>query len=330
MCGICGLLCLDGESNVAESVLRQMNTVQRHRGPDDEGYLCEAGVGFGFSRLAILDLTPAGHQPMSNEDGTVWLIFNGEIYNFQELVPQLEQAGHQFRSRSDSEVIIHGYEQWGTACVERFNGMFAFAIWDSRKRRIFIARDRLGVKPLYYWSDGKHFAFGSELKSLLAFSAVPRELNVHALQTYLMYEYVPAPESIFSGIQKLSAGHYLEIPLDGSVQGRLTSDWRPQQYWDVQFTSTPTKPRSIDDYAQELRELLKAAVARRLISDVPLGAFLSGGIDSSSIVALMTQVSNERPKTFSIGFAEKTFSELDYAQVVARHFDTDHHIEIVQ
>ena len=330
MCGICGVLCLDGENTVDESVLRQMSTAQRHRGPDDEGYLCASGVGFGFRRLAILDLTPAGHQPMSNEDGTVWLVFNGEIYNFQELVPTLEQIGHQFRSRSDSEVIIHGYEQWGTECIQRFNGMFAFAIWDSRKRYVFIARDRLGVKPLYYWSDGHQFAFSSELKSLLALPAVPRQLNLDALQSYLRYEYIPAPESIFSGIRKLPAGHYLEIPLGGSAQGRLASGWRPHQYWDVQFQTAETRPRSVDDYAQELRELLKAAVARRLISDVPLGAFLSGGIDSSSIVALMAEVSTERPKTFSIGFAEKTFSELDYAQVVARHFDTDHHVEILR
>src|SRR5712692_8439885 len=185
MCGICGVLALDGDSEntVAEAVLRQMTTAQRHRGPDVEGYLCASAVGLGFCRLAILDLTPAGNQPMSNEDGTVWLVFNGEIYNFQELVPTLEQAGHRFHSRSDSEVIIHAYEQWGVQCVHHFNGMFAFAIWDSRKRSVFIARDRLGVKPLYYWSDGVLFAFGSELKSLLALPSLPRQLNLSALQS---------------------------------------------------------------------------------------------------------------------------------------------------
>jgi len=329
MCGICGVLGLDGVYSVDEEVLRQMSNAQRHRGPDDEGYLCATGVGFGFRRLAILDLTPAGHQPMSNEDGTVWLIFNGEIYNFQELVPTLERAGHQFRSRSDSEVIIHSYEQWGIECLHRFNGMFAFAIWDSRKRCVFIARDRLGVKPLYYWSDARRFAFSSELKSLLALPGIPRQLNFQALQAYLMCEYVPVPYSIFSDILKLPAGHYLEIPLDGSAQERLTTEWSPRQYWDVQFQNADTKLRSVDDYAHELRELLKEAVKRRLISDVPLGAFLSGGIDSSSIVALMAEVGTERPKTFSIGFAEKTFSELDYAQLVAQRFDTDHHVEIL-
>jgi asparagine synthase (glutamine-hydrolysing) len=330
MCGICGIIHLDGEGRVAEPILHEMTAAQRHRGPDDEGYLCEPGVGFGFCRLAIIDLTPAGHQPMSNEDGTVWLVFNGEIYNFQELVPTLERAGHRFHSRCDSEVLIHAYEQWGIGCLQRLNGMFAFAIWDSRKQMLFIARDRLGVKPLYYWSDGRRFAFASELKALLAAPMVPRELNMRALQSYLVYEYIAAPESIFKGIQKLPAGHWLQVRLDGSAQGRVTADWRPRQYWDVHFQVAEVQPRSLDDYAYELRSLLKDAVARRLISDVPLGVFLSGGLDSSSVVALMTEVSNERPKTFSIGFEEKSFSELNYAQTVARHFDTDHHTAILK
>ncbi len=330
MCGICGILSLDGENTINEHLLHQMVAAQRHRGPDDEGYFCASAVGLGFCRLAILDLTPAGHQPMTNEDGMIWLIFNGEIYNFRELVPVLEQAGHHFRSCSDSEVIIHAYEQWGTECLQYLNGMFAFAIWDSHKRSVFIARDRLGVKPLYYWSNGTYFAWSSELKALLTLPWVPRQLNVQALQSYLLYEYIPAPESIFSGIEKLPAGHCLQICLDGSAQGRATMDWRPHQYWDVQFQAVEREKKSVDDYVYEMRSLLKAAVARRLISDVPLGVFLSGGIDSSSVVALMTQVSSERPKTFSVGFEEETFSELDYAQVVARHFDTDHHVEILR
>lgn len=335
MCGICGFLNIDGDMNIVnEVILRQMTGAQRHRGPDDQGYLCEPGIGLGFCRLAILDLTPAGHQPMSNEDGSVWLIFNGEIYNFQELVPVLEQAGHRFRSRSDSEVIIHAYEQWGTQCLQRFNGMFAFAIWDSRKRSVFIARDRLGVKPLYYWSNGINFAFSSELKALLSLPWVSQRLNLHALQSFLVYEYVPSPESIFTDIQKLPAGHYLEIRLDSSAWGHLTADWRPRQYWDVRFGidagEAETKQHSIADYTHELRTLLRAAVARRLISDVPLGVFLSGGLDSSSVVAMMSEISTERPKTFSIGFEEKTFSELEYAEIVARHFDTEHHVEILK
>ena len=235
MCGICGFLSLDGEYNVTEDILYKMTSAQLHRGPDDEGYLCERGLGLGFRRLAILDLTPAGHQPMSNEDGTIWLVFNGEIYNFQDLVPALEQAGHRFRSRSDSEVILHAYEQWGTDCLQHFIGMFAFAIWDSRKRSVFLARDSMGEKPLYYWSDGSHFAFSSEIKALLTLPSVPRELNLHALQSYLVYEYVPSPESIFTGIRKLPAGHFLNFQLDGSALGRQTTDWYPQQYWNVRF-----------------------------------------------------------------------------------------------
>lgn len=329
MCGICGILNLDSADTVEESLVQQMVSIQRHRGPDDQGIFREPGIGLGFCRLAILDLTPAGHQPMSNEDGTVWLVFNGEVYNFHDMVPALEQAGHRFRSRSDSEVIIHAYEQWGPDCVHRFNGMFAFAIWDSRRRKLFMARDRIGVKPLYYWSDGTHVAFSSELKGLLSLPFVPRQLNMQALQSYLVYEYVPAPESIFQGIQKLPAGHTLELQLDGSMSGFRTDELQPRQYWNLQFQPESAMHRTVDDYVYEFRELFKAAVARRLISDVPLGVFLSGGIDSSSVVAMMTQVSNERPKTFSIGFAEKTFNELAYAEVVARHFDTDHQVEIL-
>lgn len=330
MCGICGILSLDGIEVPSEFALRSMVGQQRHRGPDDEGYFCAAGVGLGFCRLAIIDLTPSGHQPMTNEDGTIWLIFNGEIYNFQELVPILEQAGHQFRSRSDSEVILHAYEQWGSNCVQHFNGMFAFAIWDSRKRRVFMARDRIGVKPLYYWSDGKHVAFASELKALLAYPAVPRSLNMHALQSYLMHEYISAPESIFCDIQKLPAAHFLEIALDGSTRGNTTTDWQPQKYWDVSFQSSTIGKSTTEDYVQELDDLLKAAVARRLMSDVPLGVFLSGGTDSSSVVAMMAETSPQQLKTFSIGFAEKTFNELGYARTVARHFDTEHHEEILR
>jgi asparagine synthase (glutamine-hydrolysing) len=288
----------------------------------------DAGVSLGHRRLSIIDLSENGRQPMANEDGTVWVTYNGEIYNFLDLRRTLEAKGHTFRSRTDTEVIVHAYEEYGPTCVQRFNGMFAFAIWDSRKRSIFIARDRLGVKPLYYWSNGNHFAFSSELKALLALPQVPRRLSMQALQSYLMYEYVPAPESIFADIQKLPAGHFLEIQLDGSEQGCHTLGWRPQPYWEVRFQEQPR--RSIDEYVEELKMLLKAAVARRLISDVPLGVFLSGGIDSSSVVALMSEVGTERPKTFSIGFEEKTFNELDYAEVVARHFDTDHHVEILR
>ncbi|HVB74620.1 MAG TPA: asparagine synthase (glutamine-hydrolyzing) [Ktedonobacteraceae bacterium] len=330
MCGICGILCLHDREMVDIGLLREMTAAQRHRGPDDDGYYNEGGVGLGFCRLAILDLTPAGHQPMTNEDSTIWLIFNGEIYNFQELLPLLEQAGHRFRSRSDSEVIIHAYEEWGADCITRFNGMFAFALWDSRTRRVLLARDRLGVKPLYYWSDGSHFAFASELKALLAYPGIPRRLNLAALQTYLTYEYVPAPESIFQGIQKLLPGHFLEIRLDNSASGRETGDWQSRKYWDVSFAQNMQGKRSEEDHIEELGVLFKNAVARRLVSDVPLGVFLSGGTDSSSVVAMMAESSPTRLKTFSIGFEEKTFNELGYARSVARHFDTEHYEELLR
>lgn len=330
MCGICGVLNLEYPEVIAEGTLRQMIATQQHRGPDDEGYMCEARVGLGFCRLAILDLTPAGHQPMSNEDGTLWLVFNGEIYNYRQMVPELELAGHCIRSRTDSEVILHAYEQWGTSCLEHFNGMFAFVLWDSRRRRIFIARDRLGVKPLYYWSDGKHFAFASELKALLAYPAVQRQLNPQALQSYLAYEYIAAPESIFRHIRKLPAGHFLDIALDGSSGGTRTEEWLPERYWDLQFSSISGSARSVEDYTQELESLLQAAVKHRLISDVPLGVFLSGGLDSSSVVAMMAEASSKQLKTFSIGFTEKSFNELDYARRVAEHFNTEHHEEIMR
>src|SRR5947209_15221320 len=281
MCGICGIGNLAEPEILSENILRQMISAQRHRGPDDEGYLCEAGIALGFCRLAIIDLTPTGHQPMTNEDETLWLVFNGEIYNFQEMVPELELAGHTFRSRSDSEVILHAYEEWGSDCLQRFNGMFAFALWDSRKRSLFIARDRIGVKPLYYWSDGQHFAFASELKALLAYPKVPRQLNLQALQSYLAYEYIASPDSIFQHVRKLPAGHYLEISLTGRDKGTNVDSWRPRCYWDVQFRAS-NESRSVADYEEELASLLKAAVKRRLISDVPLGVFLSGGTDSSS------------------------------------------------
>ncbi len=329
MCGICGIVNLSEPEVLSEQLLRQMISAQRHRGPDDEGYLCEAGVGLGFCRLAIIDLTPTGHQPMTNEDETLWLVFNGEIYNFQEMVPELELAGHTFRSRSDSEVILHAYEEWGCECLQRFNGMFAFALWDSRKRSLFIARDRIGVKPLYYWSDGQHFAFASELKALLAYPKVPRQLNLQALQSYLAYEYIASPDSIFQHVRKLPAGHYLEISLAGRDKGTNVDNWRPRCYWDVQFRASKNS-RSLANYEEELASLLKAAVKRRLISDVPLGVFLSGGTDSSSVVAMMAETSTRQLKTFSIGFGEKTFNELEYAGLVARHFQTEHHEEVLQ
>jgi asparagine synthase (glutamine-hydrolysing) len=330
MCGICGLISLDGERPISETLVRQMTAVLTHRGPDDEGYLNEPGIGLGFRRLATLDLSPLGNQPMCNEDGSVWVDYNGVIYNFDELIPELKAAGHVFRSRCDTEVILHAYEQWGEACVERFNGMFVFVLWDRRTRTIFIARDRFGVNPLYYWSDGTYFAFSSEPKALLTLPFVPRQLNLPALQTYLLHEYVPAPESIFQGIRKFPSAHRMSFRLDGSALGRRSHDWQPQPFWDLRFQPQDPSPRPVEEYVEEFRELFRSALRYRLKSDVPVGVFLSGGLDSSSIVAMMKQVSPATPRTFSIGYEEKTFNELQYARMVARHFGTEHYEEIIR
>ncbi|MBV9230977.1 MAG: asparagine synthase (glutamine-hydrolyzing), partial [Chloroflexi bacterium] len=330
MCGICGLISLDSERDVPEGLVREMMETLKHRGPNDEGFHGEPGIGFGFRRLATVDLSPLGNQPMCNEDGTIWLLFNGVIYNYVDLMPELKQAGHVFRSRCDTEVVIHGYEEWGSACLERFNGTFSIVLWDRRKRTVFVARDRFGVNPLYYWSDGSYFAFSSEPKALLKLPFVPRELNLQALQTYLMHEYVPAPESIFTGIRKFPSAHRMEFQLDGSALGRKSHDWRPQQYWNLNYQTPETKTRSVGDYVAEYRDLFKSALQYRLNTDVPVGVFLSGGLDSSSIVAMLKEVSKETPKTFSIGYEEKTFNELRYARIVADHFKTDHYEEVVR
>ena len=324
MCGITGIL--EAGSPVDREALRRMTNALRHRGPDDESYyFSEAheghvSVGFGFRRLSIIDLS-GGRQPMSNEDGTLWLVCNGEIYNYQDLRRGLVERGHQFRTNSDVEVLLHLYEEMGQECVSQANGMFAVAIWDTRRQTLFLARDRLGKKPLYYRDTPTQFLFGSEVKALLQYPACPRELDPRSLSKYLAYEYVPSPHCIFKGIHKLPAGH--------------TLNWQPgqtrlRQYWDLKFATGPDR-RSESDIAEELRERLKEAVRIRLISDVPLGVFLSGGIDSSTVVALMAEL---RPaaqiKTFAIGFEESSFDESRHARRVAEFYGTDHREEILQ
>jgi asparagine synthase (glutamine-hydrolysing) len=323
MCGIAGFIDLwdTGAARSKEEraqILEQMCRIITHRGPDDQGVMLDQGVALGMRRLSIIDLA-GGHQPISGEDGTVTIVFNGEVYNFLELQPQLESLGHQFRTRSDTEAIVHAYEQFGTACVNHLRGMFAFAIWDSRNRRLFIARDRAGKKPLYYTVTSKGtLVFGSELKSLLLHPDVERELNLQALDAYLSLGYVPDPLSIFQGIRKLAPGHFLTFE-----NGRVGIS----QYWDFSFE--PAEARRPEDYLEELRALLDESVRIRLVSDVPLGAFLSGGIDSSTIVALMARHMNQPVKTFSIGFNEDSYDELKYARVTAKRFGTDHHEFIV-
>ncbi len=295
-------------------LLRQMCDVIRHRGPDDEGVLVKNGVALGMRRLSIIDLV-GGHQPMSGEDGSATIVFNGEIYNFLELKTQLNALGHIFKTNSDTEAIVHSYEEHGPSCVDHLRGMFAFAIWDDRKQQLFIARDRVGKKPLYYTiTPERTFVFGSELKVLLEHPEVRREIDPKAIDAYLTLGYVPDPLSIFRGIHKLPPGHYLTLA-DGKVN--------VSEYWDFKFSTE--EPRSEGDYLDELRFLLDESVRLRLISDVPLGAFLSGGIDSSTVVALMARHMGQPVKTFSIGFHEDSFNELEYARLTAKKFGTDHH-----
>lgn len=313
MCGIAGIYDPSGRAEADRArVLTEMTQPLIHRGPDDDGYFVDAYVGLGFRRLSIIDLA-GGHQPLCNEDGTVWVIFNGEIYNYPDLTHILEGKGHVFRTRSDTETIVHAYEEWGPACLERFRGMFAFAVWDQRQQHLFLARDRLGKKPLYYAMVGDTLIFGSEIKALLPFPGLDRSLDLQALSDFLSLLYIPSPKSIFRHVRKLPPGHYL-------IAGREGVSVR--RYWDVHFTATVPAP---DHPAERLAELLDESVRIRLRSDVPLGAFLSGGLDSSAVVGLMARALELPVITSSIGFPDDAFNELQYARQVAGHFHTNHH-----
>ena len=316
MCGIAGFVERDGDVSPRlerAMVLDRMCRVIAHRGPDDQGTMIDGAVALGMRRLSIIDLA-GGHQPMAIEDGAVTVVFNGEIYNYRELFKELETRGHHFQTRSDTESILQCYREFGNDCVQHLRGMFAFAIWDARLRKLFVARDRAGEKPLYYTTTpAGTFVFGSELKCLLEHPEVKREINPEALDAYLTFGYVPDPLSIFKDIHKLPPGHFLTFS-DG--------DLKVQQYWD--FPAETNEHLDYSECLEELRRLLKESVRMRLVSDVPLGAFLSGGIDSSTIVGLMAQEMSEPVKTFSIGFAEDSYDELKYARLVAKHFGTDH------
>ncbi len=315
MCAIVGKLYFDRHRPVSETLVRSMAQCLAHRGPDDEGVYCAENVGLGHRRLSIIDLSPAGHQPMSNEDGTVWIVFNGEIYNFQKLRASLQ--GHAFRSHSDTEVIIRLYEQYGENCLQHLRGMFAFAIWDAKKQKLFLARDRVGKKPLKYYIGKDFFCFASELKALLKDPDVPRELDREAVFHYLTFQYVPHPMTGFKGIAKLPPAHYLVVDLS-----RTTPNITMKRYWDLDYSK---KLRlSEEEWKHRIIDKLEESVKLRMISDVPLGAFLSGGVDSSAIVALMARNSSQPIKTFSIGFAEQAFNELPYARIIAERYRTDH------
>ncbi|MBN2059372.1 MAG: asparagine synthase (glutamine-hydrolyzing) [Deltaproteobacteria bacterium] len=320
MCGICGKLDFTSDS-ISEELLRSMTRTFPYRGPDDEGIYCKPPVGLGHRRLSIIDLSPAGHQPMSNEDGNVWFIFNGEIYDFEIIRQELLSRGHIFKSRTDCEVVIHLYEEEGIDCIKRLNGMFAFALWDESRNQLFLARDRLGIKPLHYFWNGKALIFGSEIKAILLDPVVPRIIDHEALELYLTLNYIPAPLSIFKHIQKLPPASYLQAGTDGMSV-------RP--YWDIGDNTEEHEimPHggNLEEYKRHLFELLESAVKRRLIADVPLGAFLSGGIDSSIIVALMARNSKKTVKTFSIGYRDlPSFDETAYAREVAALNNTDHY-----
>ncbi len=314
MCGISGYLSAQGAAPVERSHLERMNETLHHRGPDGAGYYMDARVGLAMRRLAIIDIA-TGQQPMANEAGDVRVVFNGEIYNFQRLRAELEQCGHQFATKSDTEVIVHAYEQWGDDFLRRLNGMFAIALWDSARERLLLARDRMGKKPLYWHLSEHGLAWGSEAKALLVLPWIQRRINPAALHHYLTLQYVPDPLTIFQGIHRLPAAHKLVVERGAAPQVEC--------WWQLDFE--PKCKISDEDAAAQARSLLGAAVERRLISEVPLGAFLSGGIDSSIIVALMAERARERVQTFSIGFDERRYSETSYARLVAERYDTDHH-----
>jgi asparagine synthase (glutamine-hydrolysing) len=319
MCGICGKFDLQGQ-DLREDLLREMCRSFAYRGPDDEDIMVSPPIGLGHRRLSIIDLTSAARQPMSNEQGDIWICFNGEIYNFQELASSLHVRGHRFKSRSDFEPIIHLYEEEGIACLNHLNGMFAFGLWDGRCERLWLVRDRLGIKPLVYYWDGRRFLFGSEIKALLCDPEVSREIDPEALDLYLTLNYIPAPWTIFKNIRKLLPGHYLLFE-----KGSLTA----QQYWDVpapEQTTEETSQQEGTTQENRLRALLEESVKRRLISDVPLGAFLSGGIDSSIVVGLMARNTSRPVETFSIGYKDlPSFDETHYAREVAKFNRTQHH-----
>ena len=321
MCGIAGFAdstVYPGTPFDAAALVHDMCDVIRHRGPDDEGVHVEAGVGLGMRRLSIIDLS-TGHQPIHNEDRTIWIVFNGEIYNYRELRRELEAAGHVFYTSSDTETIVHAYEEWGEDAFRRFRGMFGIAIWDRPRRKLLVARDRAGIKPLHYAIRGDRLYFGSEIKSLLVAGAVDRTIDPEALDHYLSFLYVPRDRAIFKGIRKLPPGHYLTFQ-----DGRLDV----HQYWQI-GTAEPFRGTAAEA-AQALESVLADAVTSHMMADVPLGAFLSGGVDSSVVVGLMARASSRPVKTFSIGFDEPQFDELEHARRVAGIFGTEHHEFVVR
>src|SRR5437870_310330 len=318
MCGICGIVNFNATEPVDQHLVERMTSAQRHRGPDDDGYFIENNVGLGHRRLSIIDLS-GGKQPIFNEDGSVVVVFNGEIYNYADLTGDLMARGHQFATRSDTETIVHAYEEYGDQCMRDFRGMFAFAIWDRRRKRLLLVRDRLGIKPVYYYEGKDFFVFASEIKSLLQHPDVPREVDPQAVDQYLALRYVPGPRTMFKNIFKLQPGHWMTVDANGTKIGK---------YWDLEYSSD----RKVD--LEEFQHLLEESVRLRLISEVPLGVFLSGGLDSTAMLAMMSKITGgERVKTFSVGYetngsadAEiEEANEFSFAREAATHFSAEHH-----
>jgi asparagine synthase (glutamine-hydrolysing) len=313
MCGIAGVWNRRSEETPPKALLKAMCDSMVHRGPDGKGYYFEPSLGLGHRRLNIIDLE-GGKQPLSNEDGTIWVVFNGEIYNFQQIRDVLAARGHRFKTRSDTEVIVHAYEEYGEDCLQHFRGMFAFAVWDSRNRKVFLARDRIGKKPLYYYLDENRLIFASELKAILLAEDVSRDIDFLALEDCLSLGYVPSPKTIFKQIRKLPPAHYLVV---------TPRDHKIQRYWELKFE--PDFSRNEDYFTERLKDVFFESTKLRLISDVPLGAFLSGGVDSSSVVALMHEARMKPLVTNSIGFDIGAYNELQYAKEIAELFHTEHH-----
>lgn len=319
MCGIAGIFEFGRDARASAAALREMCGAITHRGPDDEGFYTDAALGIGMRRLSIVDVA-GGHQPISNEDGSLWIVFNGEIYNHLELREQLLARGHRYRTHSDTETVIHLFEEYGADSVEHLRGMFAFAIWNRDTRTLFIARDRLGIKPLYYNLTPERLLFGSEIKALLAHGGARPEFNRASLPEYLAFGYLSAEESFYKGILKLLPGHSMTVTPDGKADIR--------QYWDLD-ASKPHESRDESYYVRSYRELLEGAVQSHLMSDVPLGVFLSGGVDSSAVAALMTKLRREPVETFSVGYTEQSYSELPFARTVSDHIHSHHHEVLV-
>jgi asparagine synthase (glutamine-hydrolysing) len=318
MCGISGIYNFRGKEPVDAELLLKMNYSLKHRGPDDEGIYIDKNLGFGHRRLSIVDLS-GGHQPMCNEDGSIWITFNGEIYNHNSLSRTLKELGHKYETRCDTETILHLYEEKGLDCLEEMEGMFAFAIWDKRIRRLFLARDRLGIKPLYYTFQGGVFIFASEIKAILQHPKVNIDLDETALYHYLTFAATPSPNTLFKNICKLPNGHYLTMDEQGNC--KIVTYWDP-----LANSHTNGKSYGVEYYAGKIRELLEESIEAKMMSDVPVGAFLSGGIDSTTNVAIMSRLTGRQLETFSVGFkTEAKYNEFEFARQCAREFETNHH-----